>query len=110
MSKSLIEAGLDLISFSFDGYNKKSYESIRVKANFDKTLANIERLFELKKELKSKTPKTVMEIMEKLNKDTNTAFIFATHDPRVVSFARRVVQLRDGKIVHNGSGMLDSAD
>jgi putative ABC transport system ATP-binding protein len=43
-----------------------------------------------------------MEIMKKLNQETNTAFIFATHDPRVVSYARRVITLTDGKIVDNG--------
>jgi ABC-type glutathione transport system ATPase component len=40
-----------------------------------------------------------MEIMRHLNETTGTAFLFATHDPRVVAFARRVVTLRDGKIV-----------
>ncbi len=40
-----------------------------------------------------------MEIMHRLNKETGTAFIFATHDPRVMKFARRVVELRDGQIV-----------
>jgi putative ABC transport system ATP-binding protein len=44
-----------------------------------------------------------MGIMQRLNKETNTAFIFATHDPRVVSFARRVVELRDGRVVDDGS-------
>jgi putative ABC transport system ATP-binding protein len=41
----------------------------------------------------------VMEIMQRLNEQTGTAFIFATHDPRVISFARRVIELRDGRIV-----------
>lgn len=40
-----------------------------------------------------------MEIMQRLNRETGTAFIFATHDPRVVAYARRVVELRDGKLV-----------
>ena len=47
-----------------------------------------------------------MDIMQRLNEETGTAFIFATHDPRVVSYARRVVKLLDGKIVDgNASGM-----
>lgn len=46
----------------------------------------------------------VMGIMKKLNEETGTTFIFATHDPRVISYARRVVTLRDGKIVDNGNG------
>lgn len=41
----------------------------------------------------------VMDIMQRLNDETGTAFIFATHDPRVVSYARRVVKLLDGQIV-----------
>jgi putative ABC transport system ATP-binding protein len=40
--------------------------------------------------------KQAMEIMQRLNEKTGTAFIFATHDPRVVAFARRVVKMRDG--------------
>ncbi len=44
-----------------------------------------------------------MEIMQRLNEQTGTAFIFATHDPRVVAYARRVVKLRDGKVVDNGA-------
>ena len=45
-----------------------------------------------------------MEIMQRLNKETGTAFVFATHDPRVMAYARRVVELQDGQIVNNGSG------
>jgi putative ABC transport system ATP-binding protein len=41
----------------------------------------------------------VMEIMKKLNKDTGVTFVFATHDPRVISYATRVVTLQDGLIV-----------
>jgi putative ABC transport system ATP-binding protein len=40
----------------------------------------------------------VMEIMKKLNKETGVTFVFATHDPRVISYAKRVVTLRDGVI------------
>jgi putative ABC transport system ATP-binding protein len=43
----------------------------------------------------------VMEIMLRLNAETNTTFVFATHDPRVIPFARRTVELRDGKIADN---------
>ncbi|MHB8779389.1 MAG: ABC transporter ATP-binding protein [Anaerolineales bacterium] len=40
----------------------------------------------------------VMEIMQKLNQETGTTFVFATHDPRVIKYARRVVTLQDGLI------------
>jgi putative ABC transport system ATP-binding protein len=40
----------------------------------------------------------VMEIMKKLNRETGTTFVFATHDPRVIKYATRVVTLQDGLI------------
>ena len=43
----------------------------------------------------------VMDIMRQLNEETGTTFLFATHDPRVVGFARRVIELRDGRITEN---------
>jgi len=42
--------------------------------------------------------KQVMDIMQRLNKETGVTFIFATHDPRVISYASRVVTLQDGLI------------
>lgn len=43
----------------------------------------------------------VMNIMTRLNKETGVTFVFATHDPRVIKYARRVVTLRDGLVVLN---------
>ncbi len=43
----------------------------------------------------------VMEIMQKLNDETGTTFVFATHDPRVIKYAKRVITLRDGRIVED---------
>ncbi len=44
----------------------------------------------------------VMEIMTRLNAETGVTFIFATHDPRVIKYARRVITMQDGVIVANG--------
>jgi len=49
--------------------------------------------------LDSKSATTLLEIMEKLNREEKITFIFSTHDPRVVKMARRVITLEDGKIV-----------
>ena len=47
----------------------------------------------------------VMEIMANLNKETGVTFVFATHDPRVFKYAKRIVTLRDGLIEEpNGNG------
>jgi putative ABC transport system ATP-binding protein len=53
--------------------------------------------------LDTENGKQAMEIMKQLNEKTGTAFIFATHDPRVVAFARRVIKLRDGRVDSNGA-------
>lgn len=47
---SILDSGLDHISFSFDGENKEDYEAIRVGGDFDDTLDNILRFLELKKQ------------------------------------------------------------
>ena len=49
--------------------------------------------------LDSKSTETLLEIMEKLNKEEKITFIFSTHDARVVKKARRVITLEDGKIL-----------
>jgi putative ABC transport system ATP-binding protein len=46
--------------------------------------------------------KQVMETMLRLNQETGVTFVFATHDPRVIKYARRVVTLRDGLVAENG--------
>lgn len=51
--------------------------------------------------LDTENGKQVMDIMQKLNKETGVTFVFATHDPRVISYARRVVTLEDGLIVND---------
>lgn len=49
--------------------------------------------------LDSKSAATLLEIMEKLNHEELTTFIFSTHDPRVVKMAHRIITLEDGKII-----------
>ena len=51
--------------------------------------------------LDSKATENLLDIMEKLNREENITFIFATHDARVMKKARRVVHLEDGKILND---------
>jgi putative ABC transport system ATP-binding protein len=48
--------------------------------------------------LDTENGKQVMDLMAKLNIETGVTFIFATHDPRVIKYAKRIVTLQDGKI------------
>ncbi|MBI5548685.1 MAG: ABC transporter ATP-binding protein [Deltaproteobacteria bacterium] len=41
----------------------------------------------------------VLDTMRRLNASLHTTFLFSSHDPRVVAHARRVITLRDGRIV-----------
>ena len=70
-TKALIDAGLDFIIFSFDGYEKEAYEKIRVNANFEKTLGNIKGFLEEKKRRGSRKPYVVFQVIEGLD-DENT--------------------------------------
>jgi putative ABC transport system ATP-binding protein len=49
--------------------------------------------------LDTASAENLLDIMEKLNLDNKTTFIFSSHDPRVVKRARRVIRLRDGRVV-----------
>ncbi len=63
-SEELIKAGLDFMSFSFDGYDKEMYEKIRRGAVFEQVLENIIGFLEVKKKLGSSKPYTILEVME----------------------------------------------
>ncbi|MFV1996455.1 MAG: ABC transporter ATP-binding protein [Acidiferrobacterales bacterium] len=49
--------------------------------------------------LDSRTGAALLDLMRDLNERHKTTFIFSTHDPMVMERARRIVTLRDGKIV-----------
>ncbi len=48
--------------------------------------------------LDSHTGQDILELMEALNENHNTTFIFSTHDQMVMDFAHRLVQLHDGMV------------
>jgi len=48
--------------------------------------------------LDSHSASTLLDIMEKLNREEHMTFLFSTHDQRVIERARRVITLVDGRI------------
>ena len=46
----------------------------------------------------SKTAQSLLELMVALNKNNNTTFLFSTHDPAVIKFAKKIIILKDGMI------------
>jgi len=48
--------------------------------------------------LDSAIGREILELMLALNQSEGTTFIFSTHDPMVMDYARRLVRIRDGQI------------
>lgn len=41
----------------------------------------------------------ILQMMEQLNRDLETTFLFATHDEKVIKYLRRQISLADGRVV-----------
>jgi len=57
--------------------------------------------------LDSENSEALLKMMRELRDEHDMTFVFSTHDPLVVSYASRVVTIRDGKVVsdeHKNSG------
>jgi len=51
--------------------------------------------------LDSKTGNGLLEMMKEMNERKKVTFIFSTHDRMVMDYARRLIQIRDGKIFND---------
>ena len=49
--------------------------------------------------LDSHTGDQILELMQKLNKELSTTFIFSTHDAKIVNMATQVIKIKDGIIL-----------
>lgn len=63
-AKGFIDAGLDKLICSVDGYEKETYEKIRRGAKFEVVLENIQRMQRLKKELGKDKPKLRVQMVD----------------------------------------------
>lgn len=48
--------------------------------------------------LDSKSTAELLDIMEKMNRQYSTTFLFSTHDSRVMERARRIITIEDGEV------------
>ena len=48
----------------------------------------------------SETAQSLLKLMKKLNENNKTTFLFSTHDPEVIKFAKKALILKDGKIAN----------
>jgi putative ABC transport system ATP-binding protein len=48
--------------------------------------------------LDHRTGTSILELMQAINRDKGTTFIFSTHDPKIIDMADRVVRIEDGEV------------
>lgn len=48
--------------------------------------------------LDSKTGNMILDIMKKLNTEKQVTFVFSTHNPEIMEFAKQIIKLKDGAI------------
>ena len=57
----------------------------------------------------SETAQSLLELMAALNKNNNTTFLFSTHDPAVIKFAKKIIVLKDG-VIHSEKASIEDAE
>jgi ABC-type lipoprotein export system ATPase subunit len=53
--------------------------------------------------LDSKAADDILQLMRKLNQEAGQTFVIVTHDPEMAAACDRIIQMRDGQIVSNGT-------
>jgi putative ABC transport system ATP-binding protein len=49
--------------------------------------------------LDSETGNAILSLMQKLNQEKSTTFIFSTHDPEVLKYAKSIIKIKDGQLL-----------
>ena len=74
-ARGVIEAGLDAINISVDASGREVFERTRIGLEYDKVIANIERLVRIRAELGRTHPKLILSFVRQDNSDEERAFI-----------------------------------
>jgi len=106
LDSKMIKAGLDLISFSFDGYTKEVYERNREGACFEETLGNIIDFLEIKKKLKSKKPYTVIQVMLD-DKESGSGMAKKQKRDFIKNFKNLPLDKMVTRVPHNWGGLVE---
>jgi MoaA/NifB/PqqE/SkfB family radical SAM enzyme len=75
VARAIIEAGLDAINISVDASGREVFDATRLGLNYDKVIANIERLVRIRSELGRKRPKLILSFVRQNNSADEQAFI-----------------------------------
>jgi len=75
-ARAVIDAGLDAIYIGIDAHSPETYGQVRVGGNYERTVANVERLLELKRELGVSHPEVFVQFVEMdVNAHEKDAFV-----------------------------------
>ena len=53
--------------------------------------------------LDTQTSREIMAVFEKLNREQGITIVLVTHEQDIAAYARRLVRLQDGRIIHDGN-------
>jgi len=106
LSRKLILAGLDLISFSFDGYTKEEYEKNRSGADFSENIGRIVDFLKVKKELRSKKPYSIIQVIQQKEKLSRSE-IRRQREIFLKNFKNLPLNKIVTRIPHNWGGLLE---
>jgi radical SAM protein with 4Fe4S-binding SPASM domain len=100
--RELVDLGLDYMTFSFDGYTKEVYEEVRVKANYEKVISNIQAFLRIKQESKSAKPFVTIYTLDVMKESLANESAFRSH------FAGLPVDRFSVDTPRNWAGVLES--
>jgi hypothetical protein len=75
VAEGMINAGLDAINISVDASGREVFESTRLGLNYDKVIANIERIVRIRAEAGKRRPKLILSFVRQNNSVDEQAFI-----------------------------------
>ena len=75
VARAVVEAGLDAINISVDASGREVFERTRVGLEYDKVIANIERLIRIRGELGRTHPKLILSFVRQGDGEDERAFI-----------------------------------
>lgn len=74
-ARGMVDAGLDAINISVDAAGKDVFERTRLGLNYDKVIANVERLIRIRDEAGKRRPKLILSFVRQDNSTEEQAFI-----------------------------------
>ena len=100
-SRKIISAGLDKMKISFYGTDEESYNNTMKRLDFKVTLQNVKDFLRIRKEMKSQTPRLILQYLPNETNNARTAEFKALWNPLIDSRLGDVLNVAS---LHNYGG------